>query len=155
MVLDGNVEHLKPWIPWAVAAPGTIEEIETRIAQWSRDFDEGRQFIWALWGHSGATLLGAVGIYPRDATKRVGIGEADRAEIGYWLRADMTGRGYATEAARQAFEVARLLPGVTRIEMRCDPANARSIAVPKRLGFREIERFTEGDEATVIWSLSL
>jgi RimJ/RimL family protein N-acetyltransferase len=154
-VLDENVERLKPWIPWAVAAPGTLEEITARIEHWSRDFDDGRNWIWALWGEGGATLLGAIGIYPRDATKRVLIGEADRAEIGYWLTANATGRGYATEAATQVLEVARGLPGITRAEMRCDPANARSIAVPRRLGFREMERFVEGGEATVVWALSL
>jgi len=153
--LDENVGHLKPWIPWAVAAPGTLEEITARIERWSRDFDDGRNWIWALWGDGGATLLGAIGIYPRDATGRVLIAAADRAEIGYWLSTAATGRGYATEAAREAVEIARALPGITRAEMRCDPANARSIAVPRRLGFRETERLVEEGEATVVWSLSL
>jgi RimJ/RimL family protein N-acetyltransferase len=56
------------------------------------------------WGGGGATLLGQVGIYPRDATKRVLIGDADRAEIGYWLSTAATGRGFATEAAQQMVE---------------------------------------------------
>ena len=60
---------------------------------------------------------------------------ADRIEIGYWLRADATGQGYATEAARAAVEVALSLPGISRLTIHCDERNAPSAAVPSRLGF--------------------
>ena len=148
-VLDANVEHLKLWIPWRVAAPGELEDIEERCAAWSMDFDAGRSFIWAIWTLKGE-LLGGVGIYPRDAKGRVDLPLADRAEVGYWLKADMTGKGYATEAARAAVEVAKGLPRVKRIEMRCDPKNAASIAVPKRLGFTEGH---EGDDVVLTLEL--
>ena len=160
-VLDENVAHLKPWIPWRVAAPGTVEEITARIEQWSRDFEEGRTFIWAIWGEGGE-LVGGVGIYPRDVNGRVVISQADRAEIGYWLSASATGRGYATEAAREMVRIATTIPRFTKAEMRCDPRNERSIAVPRRLGFREAGRLVEtpaaaGDtpEETVVWESAL
>jgi RimJ/RimL family protein N-acetyltransferase len=37
----------------------------------------------------------------------VPLAEADRAELGYWLRADETGRGYVTEAVGVVLELAR------------------------------------------------
>src|SRR5204863_4732374 len=56
-------------------------------------------------------------------------------EIGYWLRADLEGQGLMTETVaaltRVAFEVDR----VRWVEIRCDPANARSAAIPRRLGY--------------------
>ena len=57
-------------------------------------------------------------------------------EIGYWLRADATGRGIVTAAARALTDAAPALPGVDRVEIHCDEANVRSAAVPRRLGYR-------------------
>jgi RimJ/RimL family protein N-acetyltransferase len=59
-------------------------------------------------------------------------------EIGYWLRADATGSGRATEAVRAALAVARALPRLRRVEIRCDARNVRSAALPARLGFRHV-----------------
>jgi len=161
-ILDENVAHLTPWIPWRVAAPGTLEEITARIEGWSRDFDEGRNFIWAIWVDGGRDLAGAVGIYPRDANGRVSIDRADRAEIGYWLSMRAAGHGYATDAAREVVRITTAMPRMIMIEMRCDPANEKSIAIPRRLGFHEVRRAAEtpaaaGDppEDTVVWALPL
>jgi RimJ/RimL family protein N-acetyltransferase len=94
-------------------------------------------------------VLGGVGLYPRDVSGRVPFAEADHVELGYWLRADATGRGWATEATRAALDVALALPRITRVEIRCDPRNAPSAAVPARLGFRH----TRTDEL-MIWELA-
>jgi RimJ/RimL family protein N-acetyltransferase len=56
-------------------------------------------------------------------------------EIGYWLRTDATGAGYATEAVKLLVRLAFDLLQAERIEIRCDARNARSAAVPRRLGF--------------------
>jgi ribosomal-protein-serine acetyltransferase len=67
-------------------------------------------------------------------------------EIGYWVRTDRTGRGYATAAAAaltsMAFDASA---DVARIEIRMDQGNARSRRVAERLGFVLIgdERFDE------------
>ena len=61
--------------------------------------------------------------------------DADRAEIGYWLRSDMTGQGLVSEAVRAVLDVASSLSKVSRVEIRCDARNLPSAAVPRRLGF--------------------
>jgi RimJ/RimL family protein N-acetyltransferase len=61
--------------------------------------------------------------------------DADRAEIGYWIRADETGRGLVTEAVLAIVDVARRTGRFTHLEIRCDARNGPSAAVPKRLGF--------------------
>ena len=58
-------------------------------------------------------------------------------EIGYWVRSDRTGRGYATAAAWALTGVAfDWFPLINRIEIRCDPANVASAAIPPKLGYR-------------------
>lgn len=87
-----------------------------------------------------------------------GVRLAVSRAAGYWLRADATGRGYATEATRAAMAVAAALPGITRLEIRCDPRNTRSAAVPRRLGFQPIRTLVQNavtpdglPRDTIIW----
>src|SRR5581483_7078206 len=58
-------------------------------------------------------------------------------EIGYWIRADLAGRGLATEATAALTRAAFERCGVDRVEIRVDPANAASLAIPRKLGFVE------------------
>ena len=153
-VLDANVAHLEPWIPWAVAAPAPVAGLRSRLAGYADDFDAARAWLYGIFARGGEReeLLGGAGIYPRDATRRVPAAAADRAELGYWLRADATGRGYATEAARALMDAALALPFAARIEIRCDPRNDASAAVPRRLGFRHAATFTDdAGQATMLW----
>ncbi|MEQ9104817.1 MAG: GNAT family N-acetyltransferase [Rhodothermales bacterium] len=135
-VLAVNQEHLTGWIPARVSRPGTIPELEARIADWRADFAAGQAFRWAIFEAEGPLLpLGEISLFPRTRDHRTRISEADRLEIGYWLRNDATGKGYATEAIRAIPGVATPWPGLTTLEIRCDPANAPSVAVARRLGF--------------------
>jgi RimJ/RimL family protein N-acetyltransferase len=72
-------------------------------------------------------LLGGTGLHPRQ-------GEGG-LEIGYWIAADAIGHGYATELAAALTRVAFACFDVDRVEIRVDPANARSERVPAKLGF--------------------
>src|SRR5215208_485411 len=144
-VLRANVGRLEAWIPRDVAAPAPAAELEARLARYAADFDAGRTWTYALYTPDEGELLGGAGLYPRDAGGRVPFSAADRLEIGYWLRADATGRGYATEAARALLAAAFALPRITRVEIRCDPRNAPSAAVPRRLGFHLADTLTETD----------
>jgi RimJ/RimL family protein N-acetyltransferase len=49
-----------------------------------------------------------------------------------------------TRAAKALTELGLGLPGVARVEIRCDAANLRSAAVPRRLGFR-LDREEDGE----------
>ncbi|WP_433937200.1 GNAT family N-acetyltransferase [Sorangium cellulosum] len=97
-------------------------------------------------------MLGGTGLHPRVGPRGL--------EIGYWIHVAHGGRGLATEAAaaltRVAFEVAQL----DRVEIHCGPANARSVAVPRKLGFaleatlrRRGETSAGEPRNTMIWSL--
>jgi RimJ/RimL family protein N-acetyltransferase len=88
-------------------------------------------------------LLGEVALFPRAADGRVPFTAADRVELGYWLRADETGHGLVTEAARAALNLASHIPRFSRVEIRCDARNGASAAVPVRLGFTLLDTVAE------------
>ena len=134
-VLEANRAHLGPWIPARVAEPAPVPELAERLAGFAADFQAEREWRYGLFTPAEDRVLGEVGLFPRDAAGRVPYPAADRIEIGYWLRADCTGQGLVTEAARAVLAVAAALPGLTQVEIRCDARNAPSAAVPRRLGF--------------------
>ncbi|HSK18583.1 MAG TPA: GNAT family N-acetyltransferase [Longimicrobiales bacterium] len=135
-VLEVNVDHLQSWIPEHVAAPAPLPDLEERLAGFAADFRAGRNWRYGVFAPDDGDVLGEISLFPRSAAGRVHIGAADRLEVGYWLRRDVTGRGYATEAARAMLSLAGSLPGMSQVEIRCDPLNTASAAIPKRLGFR-------------------
>ncbi|MBV9880771.1 MAG: GNAT family N-acetyltransferase [Gemmatirosa sp.] len=164
--LEPSVAHLKPWIPWSVAEPAPAEALETRLAGYVADFDAGRTWLYGIFPPDESEVLGGIGLYPRVAAERVPYPDADRVEVGYWLRVDTTGRGYATEAARAivdvALDVARALPAIGCIEIRCDPRNASSVAIPQRLGFHHAHTLHSpaatpdgAPRETMVWSRPL
>lgn len=134
-ILEANWAHLSPWIPARVATPAPVPELAKRLAGFGAAFAGDREWRYGMFTNEGDRMLGEVSLFPRAATGRVPLAEADRAEIGYWLRADETGRGYVTEAVGAVLDAARAMPRFAHIEIRCDARNAASAAVPRRLGF--------------------
>ena len=123
-----SFEELRPWLPWAQVMPTRAEELDV-LAQGERDFDAGENFGFALFEVSTQELVGSAGLM-----RRIGPGAI---EIGYWVRSDRTGRGYASAAARALTDAAfTYLPDVQRVEIHPDRANPASARVPPKLGYR-------------------
>jgi RimJ/RimL family protein N-acetyltransferase len=74
-------------------------------------------------------LIGTVSLHRFHATNR-------RAEIGYILRSDQWGHGYAREAVSLAIDHAFGPLGLHRIEADTDPRNTGSCKLLERLGFK-------------------
>jgi RimJ/RimL family protein N-acetyltransferase len=129
-VIDANLPHLQAWMPWAMSEPSPLEALEERSAKFETDFDLGLEWAFAVRSRTTGEIVGGVGLHPR-------VGP-DGLEIGYWLRSDATGKGYATEATDALTRVALRQPGVRRVEIRCDPRNLASAAIPRRLGFTHV-----------------
>ena len=134
-ILVANYEHLAPWIPTRVATPAPVPALTERLSGFAADFAADREWRFAMFTLAHGKLLGEVDLFPRSSSGRVALDQADRAEIGYWLRADETGNGFALEAARALLTVAASVPRFLHAEIRCDARNAPSAAVPHRLGF--------------------
>jgi RimJ/RimL family protein N-acetyltransferase len=122
-----NVEHLRPWMPWA-QGDRTEETSVAFVRQSVEEWDRGVGFGYWMREEAGGALVGCAGLHSR-------IGP-DGLEIGYWVSEGRTRRGYATESARALTTAAFGIPGVRRVEIHCDEANLPSAAVPRRLGFR-------------------
>lgn len=135
-ILQSNVAHLGPWIPAHVAEPLAGAALAERLAGFAAAFAADQAYRYAVLASDSARVLGEVDMFPRAAMRgRVPLAEGDHVELGYWLDASVTGQGFATEATRALLDVASTLPEMTHVEIRCDQANARSAAVPQRLGF--------------------
>ena len=151
-ILEANWTHLGPWIPARVATPVPVPELEARLAGFANDFATAREWRYGIFAPDTGAILGEIGLYPRSANGRVPYADADRVEVGYWLRSDVTGRGYATEAARAVIETVSRLERLERIEIRCDPRNVASAAIPRRLGFALEESPIDGSgEPIQVW----
>jgi ribosomal-protein-serine acetyltransferase len=122
-VIDANRERLRPWMPWVDPTLGPAD---------TRAFIEG---VRASGSEDG------LGIYV-DGSYAGGIGlRADEvngdSEIGYWIGAAHEGKGLVTRACRALIDRAFGDLGLHRVTIRAAPDNARSRAIPERLGFRE------------------
>jgi RimJ/RimL family protein N-acetyltransferase len=118
--------ELHPWMPWCTE-PVEIGDQRAFIERSAQQWVEQTAFNWFVVDTDDA-LAGTISIMDR-----IGPGGV---EIGYWLRSDATGRGVMTRAAARVTDIALGLAGVDRVEIHCDAANARSAAIPQRLGYR-------------------
>ena len=122
-----SVEHLRPWMPWAHDEPEAIEVKLARLKRFRGMFDLGQDFIYGIFNPEETQLLGGTGLHTR-------LGERE-LEIGYWIHKDFTNQGLVTESTAALVRVAFEVMHVHRLEIHCDPANAASAAIPRKLGF--------------------
>ena len=126
--LDASLPELREWVPWAMHEPSSIEALVARLSDMRSKFMAGQDWPFAIFDANEARLLGGAGLHPRGST--------DHLEIGYWLRTDATGSGFALEAARALCDVAFANTTADRLEIHCDAENSRSANVARRLGFQ-------------------
>jgi len=147
--IESSFADLRRWMPWAQTMPSRDEE-ESVLVEGEQSFNEGEDFGYLLWELATGELVGGAGLH-----RRIGPGAI---EIGYWVRSDRTGRGYATATAKALTEAAFAhLPDVQRVEIHPDRANLASAAVPRKLGYtlsreEERERLSESQSGmSQIW----
>jgi RimJ/RimL family protein N-acetyltransferase len=122
-----SLPELQQWLPWARAMPTADEELAVFEAG-EADFDADREWAYLLFEEGSGDIVGGAGLHPR--------GGPGTVEIGYWVRSDRTGRGYASAAAGVLTEAAFMyLAEVDQVEIHMDAANLASAAVPPKLGY--------------------
>lgn len=127
--VDSSLEHLLPWMPWAEREPEPLDAKVALLRHFRGRFDLGQDFVYGVFTLDGSAVVGGTGLHTR-------VGE-DAFEIGYWIRASRIGEGLATELSAALTRVAFEVCEVDRVEIRVDPANERSRAIPLKLGYRE------------------
>lgn len=110
-----------------------------------RAHDENRSEYY-LAVESGAEIVGFV---------RLGLAGVRAAKLGYAVKADSWGRGYATEAASIAVDFGFRQLGLHRISAAIGPNNRASVAIVKRLGFSYEGRIRDHVHTNGHWRDSL
>ena len=116
-----SLPELSPFMPWATAA---FDEVAAH--SWIRgelDRDEVRYLIV---GDAGE-VAGACGLNQFDRVNR-------GANLGYWLRTDRTGRGWATRATVLLARYGLTQLGLERVEITMAVENEASRRVAQRAG---------------------
>ncbi len=130
-VKNKNLEHLKPWFPFA-QKPSTTEEDETFARKTLGDWETNTDFTMLIFNKESMQYIGGCGLHARKKTDW----DLRRFEIGYWIDKGHEGQGLITETAnaltRFAFDVLK----ANLVIIRADTDNTRSRAVPERLGFK-------------------
>lgn len=125
--IDDSLEHLRPWMPWAAHEPEPLQDKVERLRGFRALFDRDEDYVYGIFERGSGQVIGGTGLHLRGGPRG--------REIGYWLRADRQGRGLMTEAVAALTKVAFEVDDVRWVEIRCQPDNDRSAAIPRRLGF--------------------
>ena len=119
-------------MPWALEEPQPLAEKVQLLRRFRGSFDLGHDFVYGILSADETEVVGGTGLHTR-------VGEG-AFEIGYWIRESHVRAGFATESTAALTRVAFEVCGVDRIEIRVDPANEPSVAVPRKLRFSEEAR---------------
>ena len=118
---------LHEWMPWAMRRP-TVEESEQFVRKAHAKFVEREDLLFLLFEKGSRTLVGGSGLHRIDW-------RIPSFDIGYWCRERFQREGYITEAAGGLADFAMRELGARRLVITCDAENARSAAIPRRIGF--------------------
>lgn len=130
--VDSSLAHLRPWMPWAAHHPAPLQSTIDLLRRFRGDFDLGHDYVYGIFSRhetlgDESPVVGGTGLHPRG-------GEGSR-EIGYWIRADQTNQGFATEVSAALTRVAFEIEALRRVGIHCVVENARSAAIPAKLGY--------------------
>jgi ribosomal-protein-serine acetyltransferase len=124
-----SCEHLRSWMPWIKFEPRTVTQRAEIIETWNEAWEDRTDFVMGIF--LGDQVVGGTGLHLR--------GTANTVDIGYWVHADFTGKGIATQVSDAlTLEAFRLWPEIDTVVIVHDEANVASGKVPARLGFEHV-----------------
>jgi [ribosomal protein S5]-alanine N-acetyltransferase len=127
LAVYGDLEVMR-FIPGG-AYPG-LDAVRTRLARYAHEHDSLGFSFWAVVERRSGEVIGDAGFGVFRDTGDV--------ELGYSLKRDRWGRGFATEAARSCLAAGFAHLDVRRIVALVDEENARSARVAERIGMARI-----------------
>lgn len=126
--VETSLPQLSEFLPWAhagYAKDDAAAYIRDSIGSWK----ESRAFDYAIRLRSHPSHhLGNISIWHVSRLGRT-------AEIGYWIRSDQAGRGFATEATAAILEKGFLHLDLHKVMLRIAQGNRGSVRVAEKLGF--------------------
>lgn len=125
-VVEANRAYLRRWHPWVDVMRSALEA-EKAIVFWQHLHANQQGGFFGIW-HEGK-LCGMINYQNVDRGNRW-------AALSYWLDAGHQGRGIITASCRALIRHAFEAWNFNRITIECATENARSRAIPERLGFQ-------------------
>jgi ribosomal-protein-serine acetyltransferase len=124
-LVERNREYLREWLPW-VDKNNSVDDVRDFIARAQSQWEEGRGPNTGIW--LDGALVGAIGCHPIDIPNR-------NCSIGYWVDSGIQRKGVITRSCAALLDYLFDDVSLHRVEIRCGTGNARSCAIPTRLGF--------------------
>lgn len=112
-------------------APKTRDEASDWIARSRRSYDENGHGLWIVETHDGA-FVGDCGLTWQS------YNHTPVLEVGYHVRTELQGQGYATEAAGACVDLVREQLAPTLLTAIIHPENTASRRVAEKLGMTHI-----------------
>jgi ribosomal-protein-alanine N-acetyltransferase len=138
-----------PKVLWWEPAPWTRDQTAAYVGQAIARYRDDGIGEYAVVRRSDGRLIGNCGPAMRD------IGGRRLPELGWDLRSDEWGKGYATEAARAVLEYAAAELGLSRLYSLILPENERSRGVATRLGMTLERRLVWHGRPHDLWVIEL
>lgn len=126
-LVDDNRLYLRQWLPW-LDLTRTIADTQGFIRGAMENQTQGSGCVYAI--VLDGLIQGLVGF---NAINRA----HNSAEVGYWLSQHATGQGLMTQAVAAMIHYGFTHLDLNRIKISAAVANAKSRAIPARLGFTQ------------------
>jgi RimJ/RimL family protein N-acetyltransferase len=130
-------------------APKTRDEARAWIDRSQRLYRERGFGLWAVTIRATGEFAGDCGLTPQL------VDGVEEIEVGYHLRADLQGNGYATEAAAACRDLARDVLGLRRLIAIIDPDNVPSQRVAAKIGLAPEKTTTVFGTRRVIYGAAI
>jgi ribosomal-protein-alanine N-acetyltransferase len=145
--VDGNATRARELVDYAVPADfpnaAAAEVLEIRRMQLAADPARAPWSVRAMVRRDDRVMIGFVNFHGPPGTND--IEAADAAELGWTVFPEHRCKGYATETALRLMDWARAEHGVRRFISSTTPANAPSLRVHEKLGFRRTGQVVDGE----------
>lgn len=133
-LIDADREHLRTWLNW-VDQSRSVDDVRNYAKLSLQRFADRTALALHILEHN--KIVGGTGWTDwQQWTLEQRNAEGHTADIGYWLASSAQGRGVMTRCVSKLVDLAFNQYGVHRLTIRAEPDNARSNALPRRLGFK-------------------
>lgn len=134
---------------YTTGKPQTREEVWARLLRYLGHWAVMGFGYWVLEEKATGRFVGELGFV--DWKREVEPAIEGMAEMGWILVPRVHGKGYATEAARVAMDWGEKHLDAMKVVCMIDPANAASIRVAGKIGFREYARTSYKGMPTILF----
>lgn len=122
--VDKSRNAFSPWLDW-VEDTRAPEDVFRFLQEADQGWKDGSQFVYAIYCRK--TFMGLISAINISRKNK-------RAEIGYWLGTEYTGKGFMAEAV-SLLERELFADNFNRVVIHTDVLNAKSAGVAKRCGY--------------------